>query len=896
MMLHYRVVEKIGEGGMGVVWKAVDTTLDREVAIKVLTETVAAAHDAELLARFEREAKLLGSLDHPNIATIYGLFESDGTRFVAMEYIPGENLAERLARGSLNVDDALTTAQHIAEALEVAHESGVVHRDLKPANVKLTPDGKVKVLDFGLAKAFAADAKSASGMPASPSLSPTVTSADTVAGVILGTAGYMSPEQAKGKPVDRRADIWAFGVLLAEMLSGVKRFDGETVSETLAQVLMKEVELDDLPGVTPAPVRRLLGRCLERDPRRRLRDIGEARVLLEDVNAGTVDAEENVAAAGETPARTSRLAWSVAAVFALVAIAAGLLALRPTQTTPPSRAAIRFEVPPPEGTLLRTMYETAAPPVISPDGRAVVFGVMDTDRVNRLWLRPLDGPARPLPGTDGGTRPFWSPDSRSIGFFTTGELRRIDLAGGPALAICPSQNARGGTWNADDEILFSPDAAVGLYRVAATGGEPVSVTELGTSPPESSHRYPHFLPNGRHFLYLALAEAGAYGTAAESDLRVMLSSLDGDTPRLLLRGASNTVYAAGHLVFRRGEGLQARPFDPERLEFTGEQRALVESVHYDAGYERAVFSASDDVLAYVGGAFSGQTQLRLLDRAGKTLRIIEEGVEQINPRFSPDGRRVAISMFDSQGEFVWVYDLERGVRSRLTFDEGLQGFPVWSPDGTRVAYAWNEGSGWGTAVRRTDGEGDREILVDDSLNVVPYAWSRDGRYLVLTGYGGGSSDLWVLESDEDPRPLIDVPHNVSLPSLSPDGNWLSYTSDESGRMEVYVTRFPSARGRWLVSNEGGLESLWHPDGRSLYYRSLSHTVMQVPLSFSGSGGKNLEIEPPFKLFDLISSLDSEEGVYDLAPDGKTFVTNVISEEHMSAPVTVVVDWTSTLSR
>jgi len=881
-LARYEILARAGAGGMGEVYRARDTRLDRIVAIKVLPEQVAA--DPNWQARFEREARSVSGLSHPRICALYDAGEEDGVHFLVMEYLEGETLADRLGRGALSLRDALDCATQIAEALAAAHRAGLVHRDLKPGNVMLTRSG-AKLLDFGLAKPLQAAAAGSQFAAA-----PTATSPLTAVGSVVGTFQYMAPEVLEGSEADARSDIFAFGAVLHEMVTGRHAFEGKTQASIVAAILKEETRpLSALVPTSPPALDRLVRRCLAKDPDERWQSASDLAKELEWLASGDTPTADRPPVAAPAPRGSSRLAWSLAALFALVAIALGTLALRPA-ATPPPRGAIRFDVPPPDGMLLRSMYETAAPVEVSPDGRNLVFGVMDQDGNNRLWLRPVDGEPRPLPGTEGASRPFWSPDSRSLGFFAAGELRRIDLAGGPPLTICATAAARGGSWNDDDIIVFARSSGDGLYKVEATGGKPERITELSRSPAESSHRYPSFLPDGRHFLYLALSSTGAAGTGVESEHRVLIGSLDGDPPRLVMQGASNTVYAAGQLVFRRGKGLQVRPFDPRRLEFTGEPRTLAESIQYDSGYERAIFTASDDVLAYVAGTFSGDTEARLVDRSGKPLRVLSGPSGESQSRFSPDGTRLASRISDTQGEFVWITDLERNVRTRLTFDEGLQGSPVWSPDGRRIAYGWNAGAGWGTAVRAADGGGEREVLVDESQNAYPVEWSPDGRYLLLANVGlEHGNDVWMLDLERggEPRPLLEGPHTLAMPALSPDMRWLAYASDESGRGEVYVTRFPSLEGKWLVSENGGLEPLWDVDGKTLFYRGLNLAVMEVPLTISGA---QLHVGAPRKLFDLYAEIDVEEPAFDLSRDGRMFVANAIPAEPLQAPITVIVDW------
>ena len=669
---HYRIVEKIGAGGMGEVYRAEDTTLDRDVAIKVLPEAM--AQDEERLARFEREAKLLASLNHQNIATLHGLEEHQGRHFLVMELVEGEDLATRIKRGAIPVDNAMDYARQIAEGLEAAHEQGIIHRDLKPANVMLSPEGKVKVLDFGLAKAWRLDEGDAD-LTHSPTLtaqitSPTPTARTTAAGVLLGTAAYMSPEQAGGKPVDKRADVWAFGCILYEMLTGRRLFQGDSVSVILAGVLKNDIDIEVVPPDTPPPVRRLLTRCLQRDPAHRLRDLGDAILELDEHE----EAPEPFAL--RRRAAIHRMGWAVAIVAIIVA--AGL-AWR-VRTAPGQREVLTAEIAPPDGTEFVFYGDMGSPPVISPDGSMVAFGAAAPGEVVSLWVRSLrTGEARQLPGTVGGFAPFWSPDARSIGFFDYAALKRVDLAGGSPLTLCAAAIARGGVWTAQDEIIFARDYNTGLHRIAATGGEVRQIT----TPIEgrhTSHRWPFLLPFGRQVLYLAISHASPL--SRENELRLV--RVDGSDDRPLVPSLANGAVVGGRLFFMKEQTLMAQRLDLRRGVLTGEPHIIAPEVYRDPDTWHGAFAAFGDKLLYQASPRGAETRLTLFDLEGRQVGTAGEPDLYGMVDASPDGRKVAVNIGSPSD--IWVIDLETGMGTRLTFGPASASSPVWSADGTEVFY------------------------------------------------------------------------------------------------------------------------------------------------------------------------------------------------------------------
>ncbi|HEV8375883.1 MAG TPA: protein kinase, partial [Candidatus Polarisedimenticolia bacterium] len=673
---HYRLVEKIGEGGMGVVWKATDTTLDREVAIKILPEIF--SEDAERLARFEREAKLIASLNHPNIATIHGLHEADGVHFLAMELVEGEDLAKRIQRGAMPVEEALPAARQIAEALEAAHEHGIIHRDLKPANILLTPEGKVKVLDFGLAKAFEPEAPSGS-----PSMSPTMTSMGTRVGMILGTAAYMSPEQARGRPVDRRADIWAFGCVLYEMLAGKPAFGGETISDTLAAVLRAEPDWQALPPGTGGSLTKLLLRCLTKDPKQRLRDIGEARIALEETPAAAGEVTDTVPVA---VVRRVMLPWALAALLA-VALAATWAFRRSTAVPSDLPGVMRLKVELSKGGALPGNVGLGAAAILSPDGRTLAF-IAGEERSRKLYVHRLDrAETMALSGTDGARGPFFSPDGHWIGFFSSRGLMKVGTEGGAPVRIADlkSDQGRGGCWDENDLIVFASGFDTALSKARSTGGKSEPLTQLAAASDERSHRWPSPLPGGKAVLFMTQRTGQDY-----DDADIEAAEIATGRRKLLLHGGSYPRYApGGRLLFVRQNVLFAAPFDAERLEVTGPAKPVLEGVLASTGDQESGDGSAQYSLSAAGTLVyreseiqdrSQATEFVWVDRAGKETPAFQEPMRVLGFRISPDGTRVAMEARTERGFGTWIRDLRRSSTAPLGSDGDGSFSPVWSPD------------------------------------------------------------------------------------------------------------------------------------------------------------------------------------------------------------------------
>ena len=921
----YEVVGALGAGGMGEVYRARDTKLGREVALKVLPEEFAS--NPERMGRFEREAKVLASLNHPNIAAIYGFEDSGSVHALAMELVEGQTLAEVIAGGqtrsrissgsgssspgtpgtgqsaragvpaprkALPFDEALPIAKQIAEGLEYAHERGIVHRDLKPANVKITPDGVVKILDFGLAKALSGETAAAD-----PSTSPTLSHLATQAGIILGTASYMAPEQAKGKPVDRRADVWAFGCVLYEMLTGKPAFDGETVTDILAAVVKSDPDWHLLPGDIPPRIRELLRRCLTKDLRQRLQSVGEARITIEKTIAGPAEAETAAIADSTSRPRHNVYAWSLVALLALIAagsVAWAWIASR-TATAPAASAIVSDILPPPGANFVSGAFDVGSL-AISPDGKWLAFAAAGSDGKQELWVRPLGGSAaRPLSGTDGATFPFWSPDSRSIGFFANGKLERIDAAGGPPLMLADAPVGRGGAWSQNGTILFTPSTGSPLFRVSALGGTPRQATKLDASRQEMSNRWPQFLPDGKHFLFYAPPHASEGGGT-------FATSLSGGTPRFLVRGNSNALYAApGYLLFVRQGTLMAQRFDAANLRLIGGAVPLAEHAEVNSNDWRGVFTISQNgVLVYLaGGALNLYSELLWFDRSGKQIGEIGAPGDYLTPTLSPNGRRLAVAVFSpgTDASNIWVYDLAGGTRTRLTFSSHSTMRPAWSPDGKTIVFSSMAGGQPHLYEKAANGAGVTLPLVHDNASEDLATVSANGRYLVydrLAAQRGSHTEIWAMPlfGNRKPFPVVRSPQfGANQPALSPDGKWLAYVSNESGQREIYIVPFLHGTGKWQVSSAGGTWPRWGRGGEEIYYLSAGYELMAAKISEKNASVVIGKVSPLFQTKAGPTFL-SVGRPFDVTRDGKKFLVDTPVNQKGSEPLTLVVNWPALL--
>jgi serine/threonine-protein kinase len=834
----YEILGLIGAGGMGEVYRARDTRLGRTAALKVLPDSL--LPDRERLARFRREAQILASLNHPHIAAVYGLEEAEGQLAIGLELVEGECLDERLARGPVALEEAIAVMRQIAEGLEAAHERGIVHRDLKPANVRLTPDGSVKILDFGLAKAWEPEMVDVG----SASNSPTLAQHTTSAGMILGTAAYMAPEQARGLPIDKRADIWAFGVVFYELLAGQRPFDGQTLSDTLAAVLTRDPDFTLLPAATPAGLRTLLSRCLQRDAKSRLRDIGEARIALS--NPAGFAAEALPAAHRRDHAAPVRR-WLPIALIATTAVAAAAWFAPRSSSRLPSSSSELLTLGIDAGGDTATagvgwigLNWVGPTAILSPDGQVLVFIARGPSGGRwQLYARRLNElKAKVLPGTEGAYAPFFSPDGSSVGFFAGGQLSKVALDGGTVMPICPAEEARGGTWSEAGSIVFAPRPEGPLFSVSADGGTPAQLTTLDRASGETTHRWPHFLPGGRTVIFTAHTESGRAGN-------VVAQTTEGRRSVVHRGGLFGRYAPSGHLLYLNEGKLFAAPFDVDALRVTGRAVPVLEEVAHAMLSGTAQYSFSNTGLLTYRRDRSRNRLLEWMDPSGQLRPLRAVAAEYQEARFSPDGARLLLVIGEGSQSDVWVYDIAGDRTTRVTFHADNDWAPIWSPDGTHIAYSsWRPDVGtFNLFVQRAGGGGEPQRLTTSRNRQLAIEWHPDGKHILFAeDRVGTGSDLMllpialtaegVLESGT-PQVLLDSPSNELAGEFSPDGKWLAYTSDQSGRNEVYVQPFPGLRGRWQASTEGAEWVEWRANGQLFYGRS-EEVVMRVPYRVDGS--------------------------------------------------------------
>jgi Tol biopolymer transport system component len=888
----YEILAPLGAGGMGEVYKARDTRLDRTVAIKVLPSHL--SHDPDLRQRFEREARAISSLSHPHICALYDVGSEDGLEYLVMELLEGETLAERLTKGTLPLAQVLRFGVEIAEALGAAHRQGIVHRDLKPGNVMLTKSG-VKLLDFGLAKVRAAEqgVTSLSIVPTTPDHT------ITQKGAVLGTFRYMAPEQLEGKEADSRTDIFALGAVLHEMATGRKAFSGSSQASLIGSILKdQQPPVSTLQPMAPPAFDHVVDKCLAKEPDERWQSAADVASELRWI------AKESSHASAVAPIRAGRrsreaVAW---AAFLLVSVAALALWLRSSNVRPAPAAVVHASIPTPEGLTLATGGgEPHGPAALSPDGRFLVFPASSKDRGIQLWIRPLDAAeARPLPGTEQASYPFWSPDSKSVGFFAGSKLKTVSAAGGEPLVLADAPSGRGGAWSRGGTILYAPAYIMsGLYRVPAAGGAPQAVTRLDATKGQETHRFPSFLPDGRHFLY----HAGGLDPL-QMDYEgpwdgIYVGSLDGGADRFLVRSDSEAQYTSSHILFMRQNTLFAVPFDPRSLAISGEPSVVVEDAERDLGRSKGGFTVSEGgTLAYHPGTQTSWTQLTWLDRSGRRLGSVGEPGILGEPALSPDGKRAAVSVLDAASRIVqiWLYDLASGAGSRFTLGSSTSRFPVWSSDGSRVYFSSNRKGRGVLYVKFASGAGEEAEVFRSEGWAYPTDCSRDGRFLVFTLNdlpGGREEAVWVLPlfGEKKATALAGEKMKEPVARISPDSRWIAYESKELGRQEIHVAAFPGSGGKWQVSTGGGAQPRWRRDGKELYFVSSERELMAVDVR----AGTSFEFGRPRPLFTLPSIPNTNMWFYDVAADGDRFlvVYPVVTKQ---APLALVLNWTAALRK
>ncbi len=875
---HYEILEPLGAGGMGEVYRARDPRLDREVAIKVLPSHL--ADNPEFRQRFEREARTISNLNHPNICTLHDVGEQDGVHYLVMELLEGETLAQRLEKGPLPPKEALALAVPIADALDRAHRSGVVHRDLKPGNIMLTKSGP-KLLDFGLATAGADAAGPISSM-AMTGLSPL-----TAEGTIVGTFQYMSPEQLEGKPADPRSDLFAFGAVLYEMVAGKKAFEADSQASLIVAVMSTEPPaLSSVVPLSPPALDRVVSRCLAKKPEERWHSAADLASELKWIAGGGSDAHPapGIAAARQRGTWRGRIGWMAAAVALLLA---GLfLGLFLGRGDPP-RPLVASLNPPPGWN-----FEPGSPVAISPDSRRVAFVASSVENRPMLWVRDLDSSeARLLDGTEGASYPFWSPDSNWLAFYAGGKLNKIDIRGGPVIPLCGARQGRSGSWNRDGVIIFQPRFSESLHRVSAAGGTPAKVTQLNPDRFEIAHRWPQFLPDGRHFLFFVVSSTNP---SSSEHSGVYIGSLDSTETRQLLRVDSRARYAANYLWYRRGTTLMAQHFDTDRLELEGDPIPFAGKLFGGAiSWGGAYFGLSDQVLAHLSGEAGLKSELTWFDRQGKVLGTIGAPDDYWAPRLSNDGHRVAMSVGNESGD-LWLHHLERDTRTRFTFDPANDVEPVWSPDDSHVAFGTSRERMGELYQRASSGVGQEELLYSSGTSMSVSDWSGDGRHILFSSLDLETGwDLWsYVVDDAEARPILVSDFDQYDGVLSPDGRWLAYTSNESDRNDVYVQGFPESSGRWMISTGGGSQPRWRKDGREIFYIAPNDTFMAVPVQAESS----FTFGTPLELFQTRTKADIG-GVYDVTADGQRFLVNILPVDLESRlEVVLVLNWTEALSR
>ena len=875
----YEIQSPLGAGGMGEVYRARDVRLERDVAIKILPASLSC--DSSLKQRLEREAKAVSRLSHPHICALHDIGHQDGVDFLVMEFLDGETLEQRLLRGPLPTEQALRSAVQIADGLAKAHKLGMTHRDLKPANVMLTKSG-AKLMDFGLAKQSGA-------APLAAALTEMTLPQTklTEQGMIVGTFQYMAPEQLEGNEADARTDIFAFGELLYEMVTGKPAFVGKSRASLIAAILTTEpAPITQLQPIAPAALEHVVKKCLAKDPDDRWQSASDVAAELNWIS----EAKSQAGMPVQVEARGTKhahLAWGAAALAALCAFALGILFLR--TTSHPESRSMRSTILPPQKATFAFLGENGSAE-LSPDGRNLAF-IARTESGPQIFVRSLDSfNPRPLPGTEEATQVFWSPDSRNLGFFAQNKLKRVPAAGGPVLTLCGLDNGpRGGSWNQQDVIIFGSWPGE-IYRVPASGGTPEKATRFDPARQDSTQRWPHFLPDGNHFLYMS----SAFGSFNEDNV-FYLGSLDGKVNRILFHGSSNIAYASGYLLYVVDKNLMARPFDPVKLDFTGDAVSVAEGVQYDTLFSEAVFSVSSNgVLIYQTGKASSARTMMLFDATGKQVGSLGDPAPYYGPQFSPDGKRLAYHLIDPRtGKAdIWIQDIASGGRTRLTVDAVRSMWPVWSRDGAQVAYVSTRSGKPVVYVKAANGMAVEQKVWEPAIAAIATDWTIDSKALIVQERaskmkwrlavfplgGGGPSQL-----------LVEVQGaNVRGARLSPNGRWIAYQSDESGKDEIYISPFPKPVGRLQISVAGGIEPRWRRDGKELFYFSPDGKLTAAALNEKNGLLEAASVRDLYQTKAVPGTTDS----YDVTPDGNRFLVNVIATEETPTPLNLVENWTA----
>ena len=873
----YEIIAPLGAGGMGEVYRARDTKLGRDVAVKLLPSSFSG--DSERLRRFEQEACAAGALNHPNVLVIHHIETHEGAPYIVSELLEGETLRKRMSGTAMAQRRVIDYASQIAHGLAAAHEKGIVHRDLKPDNIFITKDGRVKILDFGLAKLTQPDgSQSQTEIP--------TRRVDTNPGVVMGTVGYMSPEQVRGKAIDHRSDIFSFGAILYEMLSGRRAFHGESAADMMSAILKEDPpELSETNHTVSPALERLVNHCLEKDPEARFHSARDLAFAIEALSGSTPTSIQTMATA-TLPRRLMKgrelTAWIVAIVAILVAAFA--LAVPYFRRSSAATHTIRFTIPAPEKVSLTNFM------ALSPDGLHLAFTGRDSTGKNLLWVRPLDSlDARVLSDTDEAAYPFWSPDSHFMGFFAQGKLKKIDVLGGRPQTVCDAPAGVGGTWNRDNVIVFTPSTREPLYRVSADGGLSTPVTALDGSRGETSHRQPYFLPDGRHFLFFALNR--------QADNYVYVGSLDSKETKPLSAIHTNAVYAPpGYLVYRRDDRLMAQGFDATSLQLAGEPFPVGEQLIFIPGPVGFVsFTVSENgMLVYRGGSAIG-SDLLWFDRGGKQLGPLRPREGYINVSLSPDGKRVAYSIGNASARDIWLLELGRDLPSRFTFGPAYNWLPIWSPDGSRIVFASNRDGPIDLYQKPASGAGNEEALLKSNEDKLPTDWSSDGQFILYDAVDPKTrGDLWILPLSGDRKsfPFLQTQFSERQGQFSPDGHWIAYSSDVSGQYEVYVQSFPVAGGAHRVSTNSGMQPRWRHDGKELFYISADRKLMAVDVN---AGPSTFEAGVPRQLFETRITVLEGRNIYGVTRDGQRFLINS-GESPFGAQLNVVLNWTADLKK